>query len=51
MQSGIFMQNRFVGNITVFQVHLTEVEGVRAGPDRKEPGSLLPAWPGGLLFA
>ena len=38
------MENRFVCNVTVFQVDLTEVEG--AGLDRTGPGSLLPAWPG-----
>ena len=41
-----------MGNVTVFQVDLSEVEEVRAGPDRTGPGSilvargLLSAWPG-----
>ena len=30
-------------NVTVFQVDLSEVEGVRAGPDRTGPGSILVA--------
>ena len=44
------MENRFVCNVTVFQVDLTEVEGARAGPDRTRPGSLLPAWPGAFYL-
>ena len=47
---GIFMENRFACNVTVFQVNLTEVEGARAGPDRTGPGSLLPAWPGAFYL-
>ena len=45
---GIFMENRFVCNVTVFQVDLTEVE--EAGLDRTGPGSLLPAWPGAFYL-
>ena len=43
-------ENRFVCNVTVFQVDLTEVEGTRAGPDRTGSGSLLPGWPGAFYL-
>ena len=36
-------EGKFVCNVTVFQVDLSEVEGVRAGPDRTGPGSMLVA--------
>ena len=42
-----FMENRFVCNVTVFQVDLTKV---RAGPDRTGSGSLLPVWPGAFYL-
>ena len=34
-------------NVTVFQVDLSEVEGVRAGPDRT---GLVPVWPGAFYL-
>ena len=43
-------ENRFVCNVTVFQVNLTKVEGARAGSDRTGPGSLLPVWPGAFYL-
>ena len=36
-------EDKFVCNVTVFQVELSEVERVRAGPDRTGPGSILVA--------
>ena len=44
------MENRFVCNVTVFQVDLTEVEGARARSDRTGLGSLLSAWPGAFYL-
>ena len=44
------MENRFVCNVTMFQVDLTEIEGVRARSDRTGLGSSLSAWRGAFYL-
>ena len=46
----IIMENRFVCNITVFQVDLTKNEGARARSDRTGLGNSLSAWPGAFYL-
>ena len=44
------MKNRFVCNVTVFQIDLNMVEGARARSDGTGLGSLLSVWPGAFYL-
>ena len=46
----IIVEKRFVCNVTVFQVDLTEIEGARARSDRRGLGNSLSAWPGAFYL-